>query len=101
MLANTQIPESSRVLSQIRLEERSGSISLEESTERRNPRYSRAEIRNSIQEGASRIVRFIGGSSWPATSYSRKRIELRIYLNSKRSANAARANPKESRVQGR
>ncbi|GMH25578.1 hypothetical protein Nepgr_027421 [Nepenthes gracilis] len=86
-------PASSRVRGQNRPEECSESISPRESHERRNPRYSREEGNNAVQERASRTARSTGGSSHPAAESSQDKTELRDYLNPKRSANAARTDP--------
>ncbi|GMH25255.1 hypothetical protein Nepgr_027098 [Nepenthes gracilis] len=73
--------------------ERSGSTSPTESPERRNPRYSRAKDRHTVQERVSRTARSTGGSSRPAAEPAGNKTELRNFLNSKRSANATRADP--------
>ncbi|GMH08786.1 hypothetical protein Nepgr_010626 [Nepenthes gracilis] len=69
-----------------------------ESLERRNPRYSRAENGNTVQERAYRAARSAEGSSLPDSRPSRDKTELRAYLNSKRSANAARADPRVDKI---
>ncbi|GMH16047.1 hypothetical protein Nepgr_017888 [Nepenthes gracilis] len=97
----TQIPESSRASSQIRFEEHSGSMSPEKSLERGNPRYSRVEIRNPVQEGTSGTIRSIGGNSRTATGHSKEGTELRTYLNYKRSAIVARANLRLEKIWNR
>ncbi|GMH03889.1 hypothetical protein Nepgr_005728 [Nepenthes gracilis] len=61
----------------------------------------RPTSRNSVQEGTSRTVRSTGGRSQPATGHSKEETELRTYLNSKRSAITAQADPNLEKIWNR
>ncbi|GMH21487.1 hypothetical protein Nepgr_023329 [Nepenthes gracilis] len=98
---NNLAPTSSHVPGQNRPMERSESTSTTESPERRNPRYSRAEDHHAVQEQASRTARSTGGSSRPVTEPARNKTELSDYLNSKRSANVARTDPRVDKIWNR
>ncbi|GMH00147.1 hypothetical protein Nepgr_001986 [Nepenthes gracilis] len=53
------------------------------------------------RDGASRVVRSIGDSSRPVIRHPKERTELRTFLNSKRSSNAAQARSKTEKIWNR